>query len=177
MANAASSIDGRDIRSTSTDGSPCSLPLDVVPESVYHEYTPHAALKPYLVCAWTLEIPAGRGEHRQRVLPDGCSDVLWIGDKAPAVVGPMTRSRLSSLAPGTTIVGLRFRPEAAAFSRLGLTNQIVLVNGNIGVVARLPDGRPLSVVAFTIAGGRVVEMDILADPERLSRLDLSAVEG
>jgi hypothetical protein len=34
----------------------------------------------------------------------------------------------------------------------------------------------LSVIGFTIAGGKVVEMDILADPYRLSRLDLSAIE-
>ncbi len=114
MANAARNTDGREVGSTPADGSPCSLHLDAVPESVYREYTPEAALKPYLVCAWSLEIPAGHGEHRQRVLPDGCSDILWIGDDAAAVVGPMTRSRLSSLAPGTTIVGLRFRPEAAA---------------------------------------------------------------
>ena len=66
--------------------------------------------------------------------------------------------------------------QAAAFSKLGLSNQVVLVNGNIGVLSRLPDGRLLSVIAFTIAGGKVVEMDILADPERLSRLDLSAIE-
>jgi RNA polymerase sigma-70 factor (ECF subfamily) len=65
--------------------------------------------------------------------------------------------------------------QAAAFSKLGLSNQVVLVNGNIGVVSRLPDGRVLSVIAFTIAGGKVVEMDILADPERLGGLDLSAV--
>jgi RNA polymerase sigma-70 factor (ECF subfamily) len=66
--------------------------------------------------------------------------------------------------------------QAAAFSKLGLSNQVVLVNGDIGVVSRLPDGRLLSVIGFTIAGGKVVEMDILADPDRLSRLDLSAIE-
>jgi RNA polymerase sigma-70 factor (ECF subfamily) len=66
--------------------------------------------------------------------------------------------------------------QAATFSRLGLSNQLVLVNGNIGIVSRLPDGRVLSVIGFTIAGGKVVEMDILADPDRLSRLDLSALE-
>jgi RNA polymerase sigma-70 factor (ECF subfamily) len=51
-----------------------------------------------------------------------------------------------------------------------------LVRGAQAVVSRLPDGRVFSVIAFTIAGGRVVEMDILADPDRLSRLDLSASE-
>lgn len=65
--------------------------------------------------------------------------------------------------------------QAASFSKLGLSNQVVLVNGSVGVVSRLPDGRVLSVIGFTIAGGKVVEMDILADPDRLSRLDLSAI--
>jgi RNA polymerase sigma-70 factor (ECF subfamily) len=66
--------------------------------------------------------------------------------------------------------------QAATFSKLGLSNQVVLVNGNIGVVSRLPDGRLLSVIGFTIARDKVVEMNILADPDRLSRLDLSAIE-
>ena len=66
--------------------------------------------------------------------------------------------------------------QAAAFSKMALSNQVVLVNGNIGLVCRLPDGRLFSVIGFTIADGRVVEMDILADPDRLRRLDLSAVE-
>ena len=66
--------------------------------------------------------------------------------------------------------------QAEAFSKLGLSSQVVLVNGNIGVVSRLPDGRLFSVIGFTIAGGKVLEMDILADPDRLSRLDLSAIE-
>jgi len=66
--------------------------------------------------------------------------------------------------------------QASSFSKLGLSSQLVLVNGNIGVVSRLPDGRLFSVIGFTIADGKVVEMDILADQERLSRLDLSDLE-
>jgi RNA polymerase sigma-70 factor (ECF subfamily) len=67
--------------------------------------------------------------------------------------------------------------QAAMFSRSGLLNDIVLVNGGIGIVSRRPDRRVFSVMGFTIAGGKIVEMDILADPERLSRLDLSAVDN
>jgi RNA polymerase sigma-70 factor (ECF subfamily) len=66
--------------------------------------------------------------------------------------------------------------QAATFAKLRLSTQVVLVNGNIGVVSRLPDGRLLSVIGFTIARGKVVAMDILADPDRLGRLDLSALE-
>jgi hypothetical protein len=51
--------------------------------------------------------------------------------------------------------------QAAAFAKMALSNQVVLVNGNIGLMCRLPDGRLFSVVGFTIADGKVVEMDIL----------------
>jgi RNA polymerase sigma-70 factor (ECF subfamily) len=35
------------------------------------------------------------------------------------------------------------------------------------------DGRPVSVMAFTISHGKIVAMDALNDPERLARLDLA----
>ena len=66
--------------------------------------------------------------------------------------------------------------QAATFTKSGLSSQLVLVNGHLGFVSRRPDGRLFSVLGFTIADGKVVEIDILADPERLSRLDLSAIE-
>jgi RNA polymerase sigma-70 factor (ECF subfamily) len=67
--------------------------------------------------------------------------------------------------------------QAATFSKSGLSNQLVLVNGDLGLVSRRPDGRVFSVIGFTIAGGKIVEMDILADPDRLGKLDLSAIES
>ncbi|HEX9163242.1 MAG TPA: RNA polymerase subunit sigma-70, partial [Thermoanaerobaculia bacterium] len=67
--------------------------------------------------------------------------------------------------------------QATAFSKAGLSNQIVLVNGNVGLVSRRPDGRLFSVIGFTIANGRIAEMNILADPDRLRGLDLSAIES
>jgi RNA polymerase sigma factor (sigma-70 family) len=67
--------------------------------------------------------------------------------------------------------------QAATFSRSSLSSQRVLVNGQIGYLSRRADSRVFAVIAFTIAGSKVVEIDILADPERLSRLDLSAIGG
>jgi RNA polymerase sigma factor (sigma-70 family) len=66
--------------------------------------------------------------------------------------------------------------QAERFSR-GLTSNVVLVNGRIGFLSRLPNGRPYSVVALTMANGRITRMDILADAERIARLDLSAVRS
>jgi len=50
------------------------------------------------------------------------------------------------------------------------------VNGNVGLLERRPDGRLFAVIGFTIANGRIAAMNILADPDRLRRLDLSAIE-
>jgi len=66
--------------------------------------------------------------------------------------------------------------QAATFSNLASSSQVVLVNGNTGVLARRPDGHLVAVLGFTVADGKVVEIDILADPDRLRRLDLSAIE-
>ena len=62
--------------------------------------------------------------------------------------------------------------QAEMYSRIGLEMHPVLVNGAPGFVA-MRDGERFSVGGFTIANGRIVAMDILADPARLSRLDLT----
>jgi RNA polymerase sigma factor (sigma-70 family) len=65
---------------------------------------------------------------------------------------------------------------ALAFSRLGVLRLPALVNGAPGLVCIL-DGKPLSVMAFTIRGGKIAEIYILHDPERLRQLDLRVVDG
>ena len=66
--------------------------------------------------------------------------------------------------------------RAQSFSRLGLLRLPVLVNGAAGLVCTL-DGKLYSVMAFTIRGGKIAQIDILADPERLSQLDLTALDS
>ena len=61
--------------------------------------------------------------------------------------------------------------RALTFANLSPYVQPVLVNGVAGVLVA-PEGRPFSVMAFTVAGGRVVAIDALADPARLERLGL-----
>jgi RNA polymerase sigma-70 factor, ECF subfamily len=65
--------------------------------------------------------------------------------------------------------------QALAYMRLGPLMQPALVNGAAGAVAIL-DGKPFAVGAITVRGGKIVEIDILADPERLSRLDLTFLD-
>jgi hypothetical protein len=49
-----------------------------------------------------------------------------------------------------------------------------LVNGVAGVVVTV-DGQPVSVMAFTVTDGKIVAIDALGDPERLSQLDLAVL--
>ena len=65
--------------------------------------------------------------------------------------------------------------QALAFSRLELEVRPALVNGAVGTVT-LRDGRPFAIAGFTIRNRRIVEMDILADPERLDQVDLTILD-
>jgi RNA polymerase sigma factor (sigma-70 family) len=64
--------------------------------------------------------------------------------------------------------------QTLTFSRLSPFVRPALVNGAAGVVVA-PRGRPFAVMGFTVRRGKIVEIDVLADPARLSRLDLLAV--
>jgi len=121
--------------------------------------------------------------HRQRRVVDAFQAAVRDGDfeRLMAVLDPeiVLRADGGALAGASRIVrgAQGVAAQASTFSKLGLSNQFVLVNGNIGLVSRRSDGRVFAVLGFTIAAGKVVEIDILADPERLGRLDLSAIES
>ena len=50
-----------------------------------------------------------------------------------------------------------------------------LVNGAAGVVVTA-GGQPVAVIGFTVSRGKIVEIDAIADPERLRRVDLSVLD-
>jgi RNA polymerase sigma factor (sigma-70 family) len=66
--------------------------------------------------------------------------------------------------------------QVMTFARFAPFGRQALVNGAAGVVVA-PRGRPLAVAGFTVAGGRIVEIDLLADPARLRELDLTVLDG
>jgi len=61
---------------------------------------------------------------------------------------------------------------AVAFSRMARSVEPALINGRVGLVFA-PGGRLSRVLTFTITNGRIVEAEIIADPERLQQLKLS----
>jgi RNA polymerase sigma-70 factor (ECF subfamily) len=52
----------------------------------------------------------------------------------------------------------------------------VLINGAAGVVVTVK-GQPFSVLAFTIVEGKIVEIDAIADPERVRRIAADVLAG
>ena len=122
--------------------------------------------------------------NRQRGIVDAFLAAARGGDfdALLAVLDPdvVLRADRGAVAAGASreIRGARAVAEQAlSFSQLPLLIRPVLVNGSAGLVSWLPGGRPFSVIGFTIARGKIVEIDILADPERLRRLDLTRISG
>ena len=102
-------------------------------------------------------------------------------DALLAVLDPdvVLRVDFGALKPTTSSV-VRGAPEVAGralmFAEHSQYARPVLVNGAIGLV-NAPDGRPMTVMGLTIVNGRIVAMDIFADPDRLSHLDLTFLGG
>jgi RNA polymerase sigma factor (sigma-70 family) len=65
--------------------------------------------------------------------------------------------------------------QAIMFDRPGMRLRPALVDGAAGVVVVM-DGDPSAIMGFTVTRGRIVQIDILADPERIGRLDLAAID-
>ena len=84
--------------------------------------------------------------------------------------GGVVRARHTVVLEGAEIVA----GQALSFGSLSPFAIPALINGTAGVVVANA-GRPLSVMAFAVVDGRIASIDVLADPERLARLDLSAL--
>jgi RNA polymerase sigma factor (sigma-70 family) len=81
------------------------------------------------------------------------------------------------IGPSQTVRGARqVAAQALRFATVAQFARPVLVNGAPGLLAA-PNGRPVSLLSATVRNGKIVELDILADPDRLRRLDLSALDG
>jgi RNA polymerase sigma-70 factor, ECF subfamily len=101
-------------------------------------------------------------------------------DRLLAVLDPdvVVRSDGGTARPDLTSVvrGAQAAAEQAMIARrFAATSTRILVNGIPGGIAWAADGSPFAVLAVTVRGERIVEIDVLADPDRLGRLDLTVV--
>jgi RNA polymerase sigma-70 factor, ECF subfamily len=119
---------------------------------------------------------------RQREVVDAFFAAARDGDfdALLAVLHPdvVLRSDGGAVRPGASFVvrGAREVAESAlTFARLSPFVRPALVNGAAGVVVA-PHGRLFSVMGFTVRDGKIVEIDGIADPERLQKLDLAGLD-
>jgi len=76
----------------------------------YREYRPPAGLESMVACLWEQETTH---EHRQRVVPDGCVDLIWLAERELTIAGADTGPRVVTLPAGTRTCGIRLRPGTA----------------------------------------------------------------
>jgi RNA polymerase sigma factor (sigma-70 family) len=110
-------------------------------------------------------LAAARDGDFERLLAVLDPDVVVRSD------GGVTRPGLVSQMRGARAVA----EQAFSFRRFAETATRILVNGVPGGIAWSPDGSPFAVLALTVKGGRIVAIDVLADPDRLGQLDLTVV--
>ena len=75
----------------------------------YREHRVNGGLERWVECAWTREGPDGH----ERIVPDGCMDLIWSDAGGLIAVGPNTTAFLSPLGNGASVVGVRLHPGAA----------------------------------------------------------------
>jgi RNA polymerase sigma factor (sigma-70 family) len=119
---------------------------------------------------------------RQREVVDAFLAAARDGDfdALVAVLDPdvVLRADRGAVPAGASVVlrgAAAVAEQALIFARLSPLVRPALVNGTAGLVATR-DGRPFSVLGFTVRHGKIVEIDILADPERLRHLDLALAD-
>jgi RNA polymerase sigma factor (sigma-70 family) len=110
-------------------------------------------------------LAAARGGDFEALLAELDPDVVLRADLGLLPTGGWREVRGAEAVAG----------QALTYSRLGLLMQPALVNGAAGLVS-MRGGEPFSVGGFTVRDRKIVEIDILADPARLSRLDLAVLD-
>jgi RNA polymerase sigma factor (sigma-70 family) len=123
---------------------------------------------------------AGPDRRRQRAVVDAFLAASRGGDfeALVALLDPdvVLRADRAAVAAGATGEVRGARAVAETFSGRARFARPALVDGAAGAVWA-PGGRPRIVFGFTITDGRIVEIELLADPERLRRLDLAVLDN
>jgi AraC-like DNA-binding protein len=82
------------------------------PAQTYRERRPAGALAGHVGCVWIQAVDAGAAPYTHRTVPNGSAELLCAIGSMPRLVGPQTGPVEETLAPGTTVVGVRLRPGA-----------------------------------------------------------------
>ena len=121
--------------------------------------------------------PTGRPDRaRQREIVDAWLTASRGGDFAGLVtlLHPDAVLRVDTGGAGSKLVrgAAEVAGQATMYRAAGLRARFAVVNGGPGIISVIND-RVTGVLAFTVADGLIVEIDILADPQRLAALDFA----
>src|SRR6218665_518115 len=163
----------------------------------YKTYVPQPALAAYIKCYWTLNAPAEIHPEKQRIVPDGCMEMIFhYGDRYRQyledgtfviqpqcfVFGQVTKPLEIEPAGQTGIFAVRFQPDGfTAFATLpasDMENRAVPLPELFGTEAQLLETQVLNAVA-TEDQIRIVEtflLDRLITPESVDTIIRSGVE-
>jgi hypothetical protein len=78
----------------------------------YREWPVPPELARHVVCTWAGQFGEQGEQYTDRVLPDGCVDIVWM-DGGLVLAGPDTRLVELEWRPGARFAGIRFRPGLA----------------------------------------------------------------
>jgi AraC-like DNA-binding protein len=79
----------------------------------YIERPPVPALAGLVSSVWIQQVAPDADPYMHRSIPHGGVELVCPVGSVPRIVGPLTRPLVAVLTPGTTVVGVRFRPGAA----------------------------------------------------------------
>jgi methylphosphotriester-DNA--protein-cysteine methyltransferase len=77
----------------------------------YREYRPPAGLEAVVACVWEHQPAEARA---QRVVPDGCVDLIWLAGRELVIAGADTGPRSVELSAQARSSGIRLRRVLAA---------------------------------------------------------------
>ncbi len=127
--------------------------------------------------------PAVRGDSlaRQREVVEAFLAASRSGDFGAllAVLDPDVELRADARAvpagtPRQVFGATAVAAQAHAFRQRARFARLALVDGAVGIIVA-PRGRLFVALRVTVADGKITEMDVIADPERLSQLDLAVL--
>jgi AraC-like DNA-binding protein len=78
------------------------------------ERRPDPALAQHVTCVWVQEVSPESAPFVHRRAPNGSAEIVCALGSMPRILGPQTGPLVEQLAPGTTVVGVRLCPGAAA---------------------------------------------------------------
>ena len=101
-------------------------------------------------------VSAARDGDVERLLGVLDPEVLLRADREPALHGIRGARTVAS--------------QASGFARVVASMELVVVNGEPGILSRLPNGEPLSVMGFVVVAERIQAMYVVSQPERLRHI-------